>query len=621
MWPDRTLGRRMTSALGLAGAALAGGLGLAAALPAVERLERSVGLSWHYTLRGHEPVPPGAAIVAIDDASVAWLQRMSRQLSTAAPGLDACLSPAAKTALAHTRGIEEVPREVYACLISALDRAGARLIVIDINFSISRPEDAIFAQAIRTAGRVLLLERVAIRTGADKAPAATLRRRPAALLRDAALGTVGFHVESAPGERTIRYLSRFEDFPDLPALPVEVHRQITGRTPRLSDREPIRFYGPALSVPTRNLRAVFEPGGRGTGGLSGRVVFVGTSEHRTSNARDAFLVPIEGETIFGVELAATAYLNLLHGDRLSPLEAGTRAAVSFAFAGAAVLVVLAIPSAWALAALGGLGLVWTGVSALLFTSGIWMPLAWPILVCLPGAALFWISGRLRLVERLARALLPEEVVGDVLEGGGGPGTGMTTVMFVDIASSTEILERIGADGFADLLNRYYALVGGAVRATGGSTYENRGDGMIALFSERALGADHAAAACRAAVEVGTGLCHPDGETGLEEIRLRIGIATGPTMVGAIRFGPRLSISAVGNAVYTAARLQELGKGVTPGGPPPRIVAFVDQETVARAKLSEPAIAPYGQVLLRGRSGASVIYRLSVDRRGPGLCRL
>jgi len=124
-----------------------------------QRLERQVGLGLLYAARGNLNPPDGALIVGLDRASIGWLQRNIDALGDVSEGLEGCLPPHARESLSRARNINQVPRSLHACLIRRLAERGPRLIVFDVSFNADTPDDGFLAGAMRSAGKVLLLER------------------------------------------------------------------------------------------------------------------------------------------------------------------------------------------------------------------------------------------------------------------------------------------------------------------------------------------------------------------------------------------------------------------------------------------------------------------------------
>jgi adenylate cyclase len=113
-----------------------------------------------------------------------------------------------------------------------------------------------------------------------------------------------------------------------------------------------------------------------------------------------------------------------------------------------------------------------------------------------------------------------------------------------------------------VLNRYFAAMGRAVEAAGGRVDKFIGDGVMALF-----GVDTGAKeGCRAALSAAREMAHRMVELNATlageltmPLRIGIGIHVGPAIVGEIGYGAATTITAIGDPVNTASRLEELTK--------------------------------------------------------------
>ena len=136
------------------------------------------------------------------------------------------------------------------------------------------------------------------------------------------------------------------------------------------------------------------------------------------------------------------------------------------------------------------------------------------------------------------------------------------IMFADIRGFTALSEGRLPYDVVFVLNRYFAAMGRAVEAAGGRVDKFIGDGVMALFGVDS-GAEPGAARrwprrgrCRSAlVELNEAL---RGEL-TEPLRIGIGIHAGPAIVGEMGYGSATTITAIGDAVNTASRLEELTK--------------------------------------------------------------
>jgi adenylate cyclase len=136
------------------------------------------------------------------------------------------------------------------------------------------------------------------------------------------------------------------------------------------------------------------------------------------------------------------------------------------------------------------------------------------------------------------------------------------VMFGDIRGFTALSEGRLPYDVVFILNRYFAAMGRAVESAGGRIDKFVGDGIMALFGltgDAASGCREALAAARLMslrlVELNQSLA-----TELSEpLRIGIGIHVGPVIVGEMGYGSASAITAIGDTVNTASRLENLTK--------------------------------------------------------------
>ncbi|MEX2224693.1 MAG: adenylate/guanylate cyclase domain-containing protein [Candidatus Rokuibacteriota bacterium] len=137
------------------------------------------------------------------------------------------------------------------------------------------------------------------------------------------------------------------------------------------------------------------------------------------------------------------------------------------------------------------------------------------------------------------------------------------VLFADLRGFTRLAERKLPYDVVFILNRYFEAVGGAITDAGGIVNQFTGDGVMALFGVDGGGPDEgsrqavrAAAAMIARVQELSRTLADDLDTAL---RLGIGIHTGPTVVGRMGYAATTYLTAVGDTVHVAARLEALTK--------------------------------------------------------------
>ncbi|MBM3557911.1 MAG: adenylate/guanylate cyclase domain-containing protein, partial [Alphaproteobacteria bacterium] len=173
-----------------------------------------------------------------------------------------------------------------------------------------------------------------------------------------------------------------------------------------------------------------------------------------------------------------------------------------------------------------------------------------------------------------------------------------TLVFTDIEGFTPLAEDLPPDVLIGVLNEYLELVMAPIQAAGGVINNFVGDGLFASFNLPLADPDHAAHAVAAALGIRAAL---EGRLFAGRVRLktRIGINTGLVVGGTVGAGDRLSYTLLGDAVNTAARLQELAK--TQGTD-----ILVAEATRARAGEAF-RFRSLGEVAIRGRIGAMTIF--------------
>ena len=136
------------------------------------------------------------------------------------------------------------------------------------------------------------------------------------------------------------------------------------------------------------------------------------------------------------------------------------------------------------------------------------------------------------------------------------------ILFADIRGYTQFSEHRLPYDVVFVMNEYFKAMGEAVEASGGHLDKFIGDGVMALFG---VGTD-AARGCRQALDGAVAMA-----TALDELnralaqdlpdplRIGIGIHVGPVIVGEMGYGRARTLTAIGDAVNTASRLESSSK--------------------------------------------------------------
>src|SRR6266478_5804110 len=190
------------------------------------------------------------------------------------------------------------------------------------------------------------------------------------------------------------------------------------------------------------------------------------------------------------------------------------------------------------------------------------------------------------------------------------------ILFADIRGFTGLAEGRLPYDVVFVLNRYFAAMGRAVEAAGGRVDKFIGDGVMALFGIES----GAQAGCRAALAAARLMSERLAELNAslqaeldQPLRIGIGIHCGPTIVGEMGYGSAAAITAIGDAVNTASRLENLTK--TYG-----CELVVSEEVVVRAGLDLSAF-PRQEVEIRGKREMLAIRTLERAAEMPGKSKI
>ncbi len=225
---------------------------------------------------------------------------------------------------------------------------------------------------------------------------------------------------------------------------------------------------------------------------------------------------------------------------------------------------------------GPLAIVWLSMPILVgfaaYARGWW----WPVVGQETGAGLamvgaltmnYWAEGRQKAyIKQAFKHYLSGDVIEKILRDPkhlqlGGEKRELT-IMFTDLAGFSSFSEKLEPVELTALLNDYLTEMTDIIMEEGGTLDKYEGDAIIAFWNAPLEQSDHAIRACRAALRCQRRLAELR-ETYLKRtgatLRMRVGLNTGPVVVGNMGSRKRFNYTILGDAANLASRLEGANK--------------------------------------------------------------
>ena len=485
-------------------------------------------------------------------------------------------------------------RRIHARLIERLTRAGVRAIVFDIVFLETSSTDPIrleadraLAAAAQASGRVVVGANPRSRRGVDRGQDPEIDL-PFDGLREAVQDRWGLVATAPSYDQVVRLIP--QNYPpfklslswqcaELMGAPVTRATNEAEQDQQARLERWLNYYGPANWLPSISYVDALESPQIPDQVFRDKLIFVGsgTLTKFSGERKDAFMSPFarwvrseDEQFVAGVEIQATAALNLIRGDWLiSASRSGERFVVLLVGA-VASLGLLRLRPTWATGlALEGMGGV-VAVAIYCFTwQHFWFSwlilvlqifIAWLFSVAANSVRLF-VHNRL-LEQTLSLYVTPKLARKLALEGGGrllkpGAEKQELTIFFSDIESFTTITEGLDSNELAPLINQYFeTAVGKCIYPTDGTVIKYIGDAIFAVWNAPEFIDEHPRRACEAALWFRT---HKAQEINGRILITRIGLHTGMANVGNFGSTTRVDYTALGENINLASRLEGLNK--------------------------------------------------------------
>lgn len=343
--------------------------------------------------------------------------------------------------------------------------------------------------------------------------------------------------------------------------------------------------------------------------FEGRIVLIGAELPNQDTFRTPLSVPPNGATMTGVQVHAQALGQLLDGAEFPAIGDGPSAGILVG----AVLLGLGLAFAslglWPkiLLGAGALAGYWVLSVGYFATGGALLPLFVPTVAFLLAAGLGGGYARhegeieRRFIRDAFRRYVSPGLIDDLLADPerlvlGGERREMSFV-FSDLEGFTTLAEKLTPDATVALLQEYLNGMLRIALESGGTIDRVVGDGIAVFFGAPTQQADHAARAVGCALEwdrYSEQFRAAHRAKGLELGITRIGVHTGPAVVGNVGSSDRFHYTAHGDCVNTAARLEGANR---------HLGTRVCVSEAAASHRRDDEFLPVGLLVLKGKSEA------------------
>ncbi len=477
-------------------------------------------------------------------------------------------------------------RDLHALALTNLASAGAKVIGFDVLFVDSSPDDALLAEAMTSAGNVVV---PVAGTQALPGTGAALTYEdfllPVSPIREAARNTG--HVNIIPDRDgkvrrlplavidtdgkyypsfglAVLYTMASMQLPDsyvrekgslhLLARDIPVDKSYRMRinySPQAKDR-PYLSYGDVI-------RGDFDPAV-----VKNKVVVIGMA---ATGEQDTWAIPTSSEKEPGVFLQAAAMDTILRSNFLTDIGALPQWLIMLGLTAVIALVLPRLKVKWGVLVIVVLFIVYLAGSFAAFDRGLVMNLVYPPLLLVVTFVASIITMILmeqsdkRFVKDLFGRYVSPQVANQILDLADAGNLQLggeqreATIMFADIRGFTKMSESMSPRDIVNMLNTYLTVVIDKVLENGGMVNKFAGDNIMAVWNAPQPQEEHARLAAKAACEIQHSLAElQEKDTSLPRAQFGIGINTGQVVAGNVGSSGRTEYTVIGDAVNLASRI-------------------------------------------------------------------
>lgn len=301
------------------------------------------------------------------------------------------------------------------------------------------------------------------------------------------------------------------------------------------------------------------------------VVFVGLLLRTDTGVaqKDSYFSPLGGDMIFGIEVHAAIAGNLLQQSWITRPAKALEVTIQALVTGAVTFAALTISPVYVALIVAGIMVLWVLAAVGLLSAGVFLAGASVtlllLMILLVSSVVSYVGVRRseRALQSAFSLYVSPEMVRKLqmdkraLQLGGEKL--WITAMFTDIADFTTISEDMPAENCCEMLNAYFTEVMEVVFANQGTLLKFIGDAIFAIWGAPVKTPNHSEIAVKTALAIQKGVERFNASKRYPPLNTRIGIHTGPMLVGNLGSVRRQEYTAIGDSVNLASRVEGLNK--------------------------------------------------------------
>ncbi|MFC1856911.1 adenylate/guanylate cyclase domain-containing protein [Thermodesulfobacteriota bacterium] len=179
---------------------------------------------------------------------------------------------------------------------------------------------------------------------------------------------------------------------------------------------------------------------------------------------------------------------------------------------------------------------------------------------------------------------------------------LVTVLFADVANYTSMAEKLDPEEVHQIMDGCFKILMDEIHWYEGTINQFAGDGLMALFGAPVSHEDHAQRACHAALSIKRAIGSYSEKVNKNcgaDFQMRIGINSGPVIVGSIGDDLRMDYTAVGNTTNLASRMESMAR-------PGTIFISGNTQRLARDFFEFESL---GKFKVKGKEGPQEVFEL------------